>query len=624
MNYRPLEVVVAPWATKALRLIVVGFAVNLAFAKEPTIEPVRTLSIALEEASPVKSIEAANGVHALDNLTDAAAVLRPNLPLLRQVLLLPEDLRSAVLVFDQNRKPLGGSSGRIEFYRMLRAVSGLTIQAGVDFDPVPIARYSYPAGLETSQKTEDWEPILSRFLRGEWSDYGILERATASPRGDAGNKNDESKNIAVRPPSLRITFVAHPARQLFPLDIRSAPRTGIYVKINQGHLTYDGQRLRLWGAGGHADRPNESESLDPFPIDINVARLRKMGFNAFRLWGPVCSVDSGSAKKGELVAETRGDDSGFDRYDRFVAACKQEGLFLWITAPHYYPFNFEPHKGKPGANRNALLEDDSFLAPGQDWQGWKHAVLETNFDLTRTKFFDERLQRLYLRHLIAFLNHVNPYTGRRYAEEEAVAILSLDNENTGPQDLLRDGVASMPGYFRKEILAGWNAWLTAKYGNEPGLRAAYGGQLDPGEGLGHVEFKPLFNQRNSYPEARAGDLVQFVLQSASSFYDGLRSAARAQAPSGVGSNVIPIVYNTWYTPNRAWLESATKSGISSPSYYSYTLRSLLTEPPNEYILDTSSSIEGIPTVIYEANAGRPNPFRAEFPLRLAALALSIG
>lgn len=409
-------------------------------------------------------------------------------------------------------------------------------------------------------------------------------------------------------------------KQLFALDSGLIPRPGVFVEVKDGHFTYGGKRLRLWGAGGHVPNvgPGQPRGVS---LELSVKRLRQMGFNAFRLWGVRNFCDPESAKKGEFTTYAKGDGSEFDLFDRFFGLCKESGMFLVLPVAHYYPFGLQElvRGSKEYTNGRLLLEEGSFLAPGPDWNGWKAAVLESGFVMDHVKFFDERLLRLYERQIVAFLNHKNPYTGLRYAEDEAIAMLSLDNENAAIPLILERGIGEWPEYFQKEILAQWNIWLKRKYKDETALLAAYQ-KLGEGEAWGHLGWHPLLRERKDYPGARAADLVEFVLSRAEAYYGHLRKVIREQAPPGIGANVVPIAHNHQTRSNIPWLYSQQVGGaISSPAYYSYTLRSLLGLPPNQYSLE-DMTVEGTPTLLYEVNAGTPNPYRAEFPFRVAALA----
>jgi hypothetical protein len=402
-------------------------------------------------------------------------------------------------------------------------------------------------------------------------------------------------------------------------DPALTPRQGVYVQVRDGHLSYGGRRLKLWGVNGHYVTSWTAGGRTEQDSDFDAARVRSLGFNAFRLWGCHDFTDPQSSKRGEFRTYTKGDGSDFDYYDRYFAALKKNGLFVWITAPHYDPLGFDTK------NRSALLEDGSFLEPGPDWAAWRDAVGENSFNNEHVwlgweaKFFDERLQRLVKRQTADFLNHVNPYTGKRYAEDEAIATLSFDNEDAMPFYVLAwNDFQKWPHYFQNEALQQWNEWLKAKYRDDAHLLAAYG-KLDAGESLGSIGFHPLYGEKSTYPAARAADLMEFLVDRCTRYYDDLRESVRSLAPAGVGCNVVPLVYDTQYSSNFLWQAIEGHGDIYSSSYYSTTLRSLLSAPPNEKQME-GSRLADKPTVIYEGNAGRPNPYRAEFPLRLGTLA----
>ena len=87
-----------------------------------------------------------------------------------------------------------------------------------------------------------------------------------------------------------------------------------------------------------------------------------------------------------------------------------------------------------------------------------------------------RMQRDYAR---ALLTHVNAYTHLSYAQEPCVAIVEINNENS----LLQLKVASLPEYYRADVLKKWNQWLKARYSSTEKLAAAWGGREELGPNL---------------------------------------------------------------------------------------------------------------------------------------------
>lgn len=398
-------------------------------------------------------------------------------------------------------------------------------------------------------------------------------------------------------PRFLVELRDRPSEQLFEHQVRIQP--GVYVTAQDGHLRYGDQRLRIWGALGYG----------------KVERMRKMGFNGWRLWptaGKAYSEES--IRTGDFAPSSQGDGSELDKIDRSFAEFKRNGFFLMATQL----------MGLPSVS--LLVRDDSFVAGGEDWQEWKEAVKSMAkgqdaagpASVRRLAFIDERISRARIRHAKNFLNHLNPYTGKKYAEDEAVAIWELDNELRFVPHVLDGGVDQWAPYFQRKFVAQWNDWLRRKYGSEAALRKAWG-QWGPKEKWGEFLPAPTTKQAAQFPAARAEDFVRFTIELADRFYQQLRTECRAQAPSGIGVAVAPFSFDTQYKPSIPWLYQQSRSDVANFGMYFWGLGSSLTTPPSAYVMD-SHTVEGRPTIIYETNQGRPSPYRAEFPYKLAALA----
>ena len=74
-----------------------------------------------------------------------------------------------------------------------------------------------------------------------------------------------------------------------------------------------------------------------------------------------------------------------------------------------------------------------------------------------------------------------------------------------------------------------------------------------------------------------------------------------------------------FRPNLPWAYTNCLGDVFSYGMYYWDLKSSLDKPPASYLID-SFTVAKKPTVLYETNIGRPNPFRAEYPIKLAALA----
>jgi hypothetical protein len=532
------------------------------------------------------------------------AIFQIDLPLLRRTLLHPEDLQQASISFAINGPMPDGI--KLNFYRMLRDYQKGTPQPGIDFAPESLASLTV-VGQQTNASPQAQKALAElgrQWLSGTLPDHGVLLAAEGSVNPPGLTLTPVSGNDF----SLNISLVKQPQFDVFDNAIK--PVAGVYTQVRNGKLYYGDKRLRLWGLNR-----NDSPNLDM------VDRLWKVGFNAIRLWGPKGLWDDASVKTGIALQSHQGDGSPLDRFDHFFAALKNRGFFIWATG-------LQSDNGMNGDHLKALLDDHSFIAQGSDWPEWKNAVQE---QMGKTKrldtlypmllYFDPRTEEVFKRGAAAFLNHVNPYTGKRYAEEECIAVWQVQNENGFVCKLLEGQLDSWPDYFREELRKRWNAWLADRYHDQAHLEAAWG-KLPPAESLDHasIQLGPTLSQRDKFSKARGDDFVHFAIDLVVQFNKSFEKFCRAQAPPGVGINVEPIVFDTQYTPSIPWLATSALSGDTvSISNYQWALTSSLSGPPSMYVFDNNTVKDKV-TLVYETNSGNTNPFRGEFPLRVAALA----
>lgn len=494
------------------------------------------------------------------------------------------------------KQPLAGAT--FALHRILRP-GGEKGPAGGGYAAEPIASAGLDHAAKGKLSLSGLAEPLQRWLAGEWPDHGVV--AAVSGADGALPRLELSKRFRAS-----VTIRQRPAAQVFEQPLR--PVDGTYVQARGSRLTYGDRRLRMWGvAGGIGNDPGAA------------GRIARLGFNAIRLWGrggqasagsPYYDDESGPRGRFRSPPKAPGQRDLLDDYDRYFAACRNAGLF--VMCPMLMNRIGEKH----------LLEDDSFVAGGEDWQEWKKAIQHKNVKARRFWLaFDERLIKAQKQHMKNVLDHVNPHTGKRYAEEEAVAIWEIHNEHGLLRNLLEQGIDTWPQYFRAKLRRRWNATLKARYGNHAALAEAWG-KLPDGESLdgGTVALAPVLSQRTQFPARRAEDFLRFLTTLVSDYYGELKDFCRAQAPEGRGVRVVPFSYDTQYRPCLPWHFSAGgQADTSTFGMYFFTLTSGLTAPPAFYVMD-SQTVAGKPTVIYETNAGRPNPFRGELPLRIAAFA----
>ena len=546
---------------------------------------------------------------------NGVALFRPDAEIIGSLLISPEDLLgvtlSARLVGEKHDMAALNDESAIVAYPALADAEAFRLRtpvAGKDYAAAPVARAKI-----LDIRSGKWlvlklpaDAVRKNLLSGN---KGFILKAEGIGGGFVAFGTDQARGANA--PLSGVSLRARPYENLFTAPVRSKP--GVFNKLVDGNFMYGGERLRLWGV-----------TMTPRPNPEIATRLRRIGFNAARLWGPDVNTfyDAASGTNGGIPrAASKGDGTRADEFHRLFAEMKKEGMFVDFTSlMDSAPVN---------------TSDDSWLKPlgggDADWDAWREAWDTKNLHRVVRSFgacFDERIMAARKKHIANVLAFRNPYTGVKYGEEECIALHELDNEQAIYMRLMENGFGAWPEYFLAKYRAKWNAWLAAKYGAGAGgmtaLKAAWGA-LDDGESLangaiaGTVKLEPVLASRAKYPAARAADFIEFNCATIRLHYKELEAYARSQAPKGAGANVVPFSYDTQFRPSSQWIHTTTAGDIANFGMYFWTLSSALTAPPSMYTMD-SHTVKDKATVIYETNVGRPNPFRAEAPLRIAAFA----
>jgi hypothetical protein len=525
--------------------------------------------------------------------SQSAAALELNIPLLKAATLAPEDLLDAKirLKLMTDRKAFGSQPAAAVELHLLHAGSA-------NADPA--------AAREAKLSAEDTDNFLTIPVPAALLQDAIKNNGDARFMLTLANAGSVQLEIAshrpkvtVHTPQFLVSVAHHPNEMLFEPPVE--PRPGVFVKMKDGHFDYGGERLRLWGVTMTA-RPNP-EMAD---------RIRKMGFNAVRFWGPPDFYDKDAPADGAPISAEKAAGTRLESFERQFAAMEQTGLFIDCTAlMDAVPIN---------------TDDNSWLKPigGNDWESWRSAITgKDKPDKLLIAFaasFDERLLATRKRHAQNFLLRVNPFTHKKYGEDESIAFFELGNERAFLPRLADRGFDKWPEYFRTKLQKRWNAWLRDRYKDDHGLDAAWGKRA-AGESLADdtVHLAPLLIERSSYPHVRGDDFIHFIIDLTDSLNEQLETYARSLARANVGVAVVPFSDDTQYAPSLPWLFADTRGDITNFGTYVWGLTSALTAPPSLYVMD-SSTVEGKATVIYETNVGAADPCRAEYPMRTAALA----
>lgn len=236
------------------------------------------------------------------------------------------------------------------------------------------------------------------------------------------------------------------------------------ITVRDGHFCFaNGDRVRFWAVNLSGEGCVPPREIAPRVAD----RLAKFGFNLVRFHG----LDSrwGNTLFPRNAKDTQHFDAGqLDKLDRLIAELEKRGIYI----------NLNLHVGRQFTPGDGLPETES-LGYG------KYCVL-----------FDPRMIELQKDYARKLLGHRNPYTGRTYADDPAVVIVELTNENSlfggwtsgylrGRQAKRNVGTwAGIPPYYGKQLTQFYNEWLSKRFATREALAAAWqGGARDPGTQL---------------------------------------------------------------------------------------------------------------------------------------------
>jgi hypothetical protein len=408
---------------------------------------------------------------------------------------------------------------------------------------------------------------------------------------------------------------------------------GEYVTAKDGHLSYRGQRIRFWGTHFCADPKRSGHDLE-----LSIDRMGEAGFNAIRVNLSHALYNCGPNSRTvsyDVPRENGGAQNSLNDLDYAIYLGRQRGMFFWLQFCMAWGTKLTP------ADYDILPDDGTR-------EEWNQAI-ET-VGTPYLIYLSERAGRVHMEFAHRLLDHVNPYTGKRYGDEEAIALWEMFNETLVLRDLLMTvgpNLKTYPAFVRNEVTARWHAWLTQVYHDDAGLRAAWG-ELKPGEALADrtVALAPTPSPGAVQVSDAPGYQPEMTTQE--KFYDGY-PARRCEAvlrfycflsadynrrfieyvrQFGQGIKVVPIAPSGSFEHTTLQYYAASQDGFVATGTYGFACRPWeagTTDPFVAYVnrhpqsgnLTDCMKVAGKPYLIYECNDYRPNPYTVEFPMYTA-------
>jgi hypothetical protein len=245
-----------------------------------------------------------------------------------------------------------------------------------------------------------------------------------------------------------------------------------------------------------------AQYLAPEQAEALAERLMRLGYNAVRFHHheSVLADRAGGTSTGTKA-------EAFDQLDHLVAALKQRGLYM--TTDLYVSRQVYAAEVWPGAEGNIAMDEFKMLA-----------------------LVNERAFANFAAWTRAFLGHTNPYTGLRYADEPALAWLSLINEgNAG------NFIYGLSERARADWQRAWSDWLRRAYGTAEATAAAWGKPVEGDLAAGTAAFPRSFNE-DSVP---GRDFAAFLADTDRAFFRRAKALIRDE----LGCQALLTNLNAW-------------------------------------------------------------------------------
>ncbi len=435
-------------------------------------------------------------------------------------------------------------------------------------------------------------------------DAFVLVRGPFVPRGrlKPGEKSGAGE------PGWWALEVAPDAFEASPIDLRRlneerAGESGFVRRDGDRFVRGDGRPVRFWAVncGGEIAR------LDAGSQRYLARRLAKVGVNLVRLHSPAFDKRADDP--------TRLDPGYVAGLHRFLAALKEQGIYLELS--FYFPLWFEvkPSYGIPGYEKLANKKPFALL------------------------YFDPRMQEVHRAWARGLLTAEDPHTGLRLADDPALAMIELVNEDS--YFFWTFAAKNIPPVQMAKLERLFGAYLERRYGSIAKARAAWGGADQrrdaPDEGrmavldAWHLTGK---GHGSGAKKRRMSDQLRFLTEHQRAFYEDTAEFLRRD----LGAKGL-VVCSNWKTADARVLgplERYTYTAgdvIDRHGYFggrhegpraSYSVsvgdtfahRAGVLEP--EALPIQFNQVADRPHVISEIGWTNPNRFKAEFPFLCAA------
>ncbi len=263
----------------------------------------------------------------------------------------------------------------------------------------------------------------------------------------------------------------------------------------------DGTPVKFWGLNARmASTPELQEQQASFYAKYGVNLVRQH---------PVEGV-LGLLQTDPTTGERHFDADKLDKWDRWFATLEEHGIYMQWSL--FYPHVITPDDGYP-ADLYAELPD---RGAGKSTSGFvtiEPALQDAEWEWAKR-----------------LLDHVNPYTGKRYADDPALAVIETRNEDSIFWHAPLNDLAAGQKYplHTARLQRKWMEWVAAHYADDDALAQAWGDGMLPGDSVSNPTMKiyaaweMAADGPNGAPQKgrkRMGDFIRFLAETQRAGYE---------------------------------------------------------------------------------------------------------
>ncbi len=390
------------------------------------------------------------------------------------------------------------------------------------------------------------------------------------------------------------------------------------VQMREGRFLFeDGTPVKFWGTNlCWSDPAPEKETAERW-----ARFMAKYGVNCIRFHK---FTDSGAGMGLGGEDSTSMDPEKMDRMDYFVRCLREQGIY----------YGWSPifrHKIVPGESERLRAPQEVFA--WQEEKGWGDTGLVN---------FADDLQEIHLELILGLLEHHNPYTDLRYADDPALVFLEIQNEDDIFWGATREAVEHCPTY-KALLCTMFCDWLREEYGSQQALLEAWGEESLQGERLdendiypppGHHAYSPENFADNPERRHRLLDSARFLYETQNDYYGRFAEAMREagyRAPM-IGScwqagHGIPHYYNLHADCRVGFVDRHNYygggAGRHSMAVGPLKATQMVSRPGSALLTTGMQQVEDRPFAFSEWTCVLPNPWGAETAPLIAAWGLGL-